>query len=295
MKEQKLKRAVIKEELVALTGDYIKAILLNQLIYWSEHMKGVDLFIKEEQERLSNHKMSYGNFECSRGWIYKKAEELSAETMLSLSDQTIHRNLNQLIESGYISKRNNPKYKWDRTIQYRVNIAFIQHKLNKIGYNLDGYSFSNLEDGISKMEVQNVEDGRAIPETITKITTEIKEKIGNFPDGKIHYISFKQFLNQTSIDGYELHVKFAKYYLNKYKSIKGKEHPDCTWQEWNDAIVRMFRSETVEDLKWFSEDDESFMMDAIDKHFEKKFKQYNHDIRSFYKFLDNDLYEIGAV
>jgi len=47
----RLKRVVIKEELVALTGDYIKAILLNQFLYWSERVEDFDLFILEEQQR----------------------------------------------------------------------------------------------------------------------------------------------------------------------------------------------------------------------------------------------------
>jgi DNA-binding MarR family transcriptional regulator len=293
MKESKLKRAVIKEELVALTGDYIKAILLNQLIYWSEHMKGVDLFIKEEQERLSNHEMSYGEFECSRGWIYKKAEDLSEETMLNLSHQTVHRNLNQLIEKGFISKRNNPKYKWDRTIQYRVNIAKIQYELNKIGYNLDGYSFSNLDNGMSKMESQIISNGRAIPEITTETTTKTKENIGSFQE-KPSRISFSDFLDTTNIKGYESNVGIVNYYLQRYKWTKQKQHPNCTWQEWNDVVVSVFSNDVISELDE-CEEKEAIMIEAIDQHFQKTFKQYKHDIRSFNKFLNNNLYETGNV
>jgi len=42
MKMEALKRIVIKEELVVLTGDYRKAILLNQFLYWSERVKDFD-------------------------------------------------------------------------------------------------------------------------------------------------------------------------------------------------------------------------------------------------------------
>ena len=47
----KLKRAVIKEELVELTGDFKKAVILNQLIYWSERVDDFHDFIKEENKR----------------------------------------------------------------------------------------------------------------------------------------------------------------------------------------------------------------------------------------------------
>jgi len=47
---RKLKRIIIKEELVELTGSYIDAVLLNQLLYWSERVKDFDEFIKQEAE-----------------------------------------------------------------------------------------------------------------------------------------------------------------------------------------------------------------------------------------------------
>ena len=46
-----LKRVVIKEELVELTGDFRPALILNQFIYWSERMYDADKYIMEEKER----------------------------------------------------------------------------------------------------------------------------------------------------------------------------------------------------------------------------------------------------
>ena len=42
---KKLKRAVIKEELVELTGDFRPALILNQFIYWIERMYDADKYI----------------------------------------------------------------------------------------------------------------------------------------------------------------------------------------------------------------------------------------------------------
>src|SRR5437764_2707614 len=89
----KLKRAIIKEELLTLTGDFKKAVILNQMIYWSERVADFDRFIEEEKKRAS---YAMGTDErqqaelterlpLSQGWIYKSAEELSEETMLGLS------------------------------------------------------------------------------------------------------------------------------------------------------------------------------------------------------------------
>ena len=52
---QKLKRVVIKEELVVLTGDIFKAVILNQFLYWSERVKDFDKFISEEKVRAERH------------------------------------------------------------------------------------------------------------------------------------------------------------------------------------------------------------------------------------------------
>lgn len=72
---RKLKRVVVKEELVALTGKVDHAIVLNQFIYWSERVKDVDAYLKEEMERI--RQFSDGSIEneddirenLTNGWI----------------------------------------------------------------------------------------------------------------------------------------------------------------------------------------------------------------------------------
>lgn len=137
MSENKIKKVIIREDLLSITKDYRKAILLNQFIYWSERVSDADKFIEKENEIAKN------NGEVERelfyGWIYKTAEELADEVMLGLSASQIRRYINDLVDLGYISKRNNPKYKWDRTLQYRVNLVNIAKDLKKNGFPLSDY------------------------------------------------------------------------------------------------------------------------------------------------------------
>ena len=133
-----LKRVVIKEELVELTGDYRPAIILNQFIYWSERIKDVDKYINEETERALKDNLEV-NIDTSNGWIYKSSEELNEEIMLGMSVATIRKYIKQLVDAGYLKQRKNPKYKWDKTIQYRVDIYKIQLDLAKLRYALEGY------------------------------------------------------------------------------------------------------------------------------------------------------------
>jgi DNA-binding MarR family transcriptional regulator len=150
-KLKKLKRVVIKEELVALTGKVEQAIVLNQFVYWSERVKDTDKYLKEEMERI--RKFSDGSRESeediketlSNGWIYKTAAEMKDECMFEKSETTMERIIKALVENGWLDRRTNPKYKWDKTYQYRVNILKIQRDLIQLGYSLEGYSLGEID------------------------------------------------------------------------------------------------------------------------------------------------------
>jgi hypothetical protein len=127
-KQRKLKRVVIKEELVALTGDAISALILNQFLYWSERVRDFDSFIEEERRRDGDP-----NIEPTSGWIYKSISELKEEIMVSDSEATIRRRIEALVEAGYLEKR---KGEDDQTPQYRPHTRCIKTELKKLGYGL---------------------------------------------------------------------------------------------------------------------------------------------------------------
>ena len=157
MTDVKIKKAVIREDLLSITNDYRKAIILNQFIYWSERVSDADKFIQKENEIAKNN--GEEERELFYGWIYKTAEELADEVMLGLSASQIRRYISELVDMGYISKRNNPKYKWDKTYQYRVNLYKIQLDLGKMGYVLEGYKLlPNIKIVEETETVEKVED-----------------------------------------------------------------------------------------------------------------------------------------
>ena len=151
-----LKRVVIKEELVTLTGDFRPALILNQFIYWIERMHDTDKYILEEKERALKEDMEINIIE-SKGWVYKTAEELNDELMIGMSIPTIRKYIKQLVEAGYLYQRKNPKYNWDKTLQYRVNLYKVQLDLAKLGYALEGYKLlPNIEiKEDAEVEVEN--------------------------------------------------------------------------------------------------------------------------------------------
>lgn len=170
----KIKKAVIREDLLSITGNYKEAIILNQFIYWSERVSDADKFIKIENEIA--RKNGEPERELLYGWIYKTAEQLADEIMLGLSSSQIRKYIAKLVDYGYIYRRTNPKYKWDRTFQYRVNLVNVAKALKSNGYSISDYKIDIPEDGAessthqcaineSQSQHQSPADDAAIPET----------------------------------------------------------------------------------------------------------------------------------
>jgi len=194
MEPVKLKRAILKEELLAITGDPISAIVLNQFLYWSERVKDFDSYIAEENERRK-----FANkepFPLTHGWIYKSAQELSEEIMIA-SRASVQRAIKKLIDLGYIEERENPEYPWDRTKQYRVNLNKIIQDLAAKGFTLQGYRYldrlqipvtpesdpppiaqdeqciAHSEQSIAQSERSIAHNEQTIPNIISKTITDI--------------------------------------------------------------------------------------------------------------------------
>lgn len=179
---RKLKRAVIREELVAITGDFIKAVLLAQFLYWAERVEDFDEYRKQENERAAAEGKEPQ--ELSHGWIYKSAESLAEETMLGLSKSNVLKHIDALLQMGFIDRRTNPEHKMDRTYQYRVNLNAVANALEDQGYSLEGYTLSArrspaAEHASSKTEHRSSKTEHAGSETeqqyqrlLTEITSE---------------------------------------------------------------------------------------------------------------------------
>jgi len=117
---KKLKRAVIKEELVDLTGGFVEALILDALLQST---------LKIQEHTGKNKKI----------WIDKKAKELSEELMLGMSKQTIRKYISRLVSAGYVAERNNPENDHDRTKQYRVDMDRVLQDLLDLGYTVKDF------------------------------------------------------------------------------------------------------------------------------------------------------------
>lgn len=175
----KIKKVVIREDLLSIVKNYKEAIILHQFIYWSERIEDADKFLERENEIAREN--GSDEREPFYGWIYKSAEELSDEIMLGLSASQTRKYISNLIDYGFIQKRNNPKYKWDRTLQYKVNLVNIARALKANGYPLSDYKIDIPENNESSIahqcainapqnDNQIVSGNEAIPEITTETT-----------------------------------------------------------------------------------------------------------------------------
>ena len=224
-----LKRVVIKEELVELTGDYRPALILNQFIYWIERMYDADKYILEEKERALKEDMEI-NISESKGWVYKTAEELSEELMTGMSKSTIGRYIKQLVEKGYLHQRRNPKYKWDKTMQYRVDLYKVQLDLAKLGYALEGYRLlPNIQI------VENVELEEEVFEEVESVVETISENKKSLTYGEVKDNENKEVPTydevetnnlKKSIDDTIIHENEEKYTSNLEKDLEKNVNDD---------------------------------------------------------------------
>lgn len=230
--DEPLKRIIIKQELVELTGDFINAVILNQIIFRSKYAKYGDQLILEEQERAKNHG-SIINMPLSCGWIYKTCDDLSEETMLNITRKTMRSRLLYLIEKGWLMERRNPQWKYDKTIQYRPDLNKIRQDLAKLGYALDGFRI--WEDDLTCEEIYPMRRvnlpilKRKITQAIPKVVKGTKENIYKKENQNAEQPTSKPSLEDNFEEVWNLYgnKKDRKNALQAYKkSIKITSHQE---------------------------------------------------------------------
>lgn len=212
MELKKIKKVVIREDLVAITGDYKKAVILGQFIYWADRVADADKFIQKENEIAA--KNGEEGRELLYGWIYKTADELAEEVMLGLSVSQIRRYVSEIVEMGFVDRRKNPNYKWDRTWQYRVNLVNIAKALREKDYPLSDYRISLPEDDSlnahkcvfdnKQAEDRTNSNDRAIPYITSDITNknyDTEKEVCSFSGKKSAYpTQLDSFLEKAFVD-----------------------------------------------------------------------------------------------
>lgn len=247
MEETKIRKVVLREDLLAITEDFREAIILNQFIYWSERVKDADKLIEQENEIA--RKNGAVEREPLYGWIYKSAKDMADETMLGIGEKQARRYMSSLVAKGFLCERYNPKYKWDRKMQYKINLVNIGLALREKGYPLSDYKIelpetlditqpSPMTDEWSSMTDGTDTGVVAIADTTvetnkTKTTLEgcraVSSNEGNrttpFDYGCLYRQIKTVCMEKDRMDIYRSLVAIFDLFYKKYRRVFLKEHP----------------------------------------------------------------------
>ena len=118
------RRVIVKEEIVAITGDMNLAIVLSQILDLSKCVN--------KNDDLKNG-VAF-EFDGCDVWMSITANNLLDKCLLNVSDRSMRTYLNKLCDMGFISSRRNHLCKFDTTMQYMVNFDCILKAIIAKGY-----------------------------------------------------------------------------------------------------------------------------------------------------------------
>jgi hypothetical protein len=180
----RMKKAVLREDMMALTQEVTQAMVLGQMLYWTKTLDKVNDWLFEENKRLAEVELP--QHEYNYGWIYKSAREMREDLMNAFSEDAIQRAFSALVTKGVFMKRHNPIVRYDRKLQYRIDIIFLRRLLKDRGYEMTDFQLATIPQEaafIPQGAVSMAQCAETITETITKITnkenllTSLKEEL----------------------------------------------------------------------------------------------------------------------
>lgn len=305
--ERKIMKAVLREDYLAITGDYIEAMALNQFIYWTDKINKSDELLAVENEKA--RRSGCGETEPRNGWVYKSAKDLAKELMIGLSQPQMSRYIKSLVDKGYLVTRRNPKHKWDRTLQYKVDFSAVRSALNEKGYELSEYvelpenavttHNSSMNDDNSSMNNGRCVGEFAIPDITTDTTpknynkafSEKKEdeyKASPHEDGVVER-QVKKWCREHGQPYYEDVPDIINLFIRKYDEHFSEPHGNIPQKN----IGKLYEAITdgIEDTLGYMVDDSVETYEGlIDCYFERDdYKDCDYRI---YHFFSNDIRRI---
>lgn len=154
---RKTKVAQLREDLLTICeNNHCRAMVLGQLIYWNDINAGkMKNAAGDSKEHL---------------WIRRTQEELAEDILRAYSADLIAQALKWLIGQGMLESRRHPTQKWNRTLQYRVQVELVNDLIDS-HLNDQNAVHEHREDGCSKTEnsgLSRPENQGAILETMKK-------------------------------------------------------------------------------------------------------------------------------
>jgi hypothetical protein len=167
-----------RQQMVIIREDYLRiadnnhcaAALLNIFEYWH------NVKLAEQDQALIEKEIAKAGgapLVDAELWVYKSIPDFQEEVLGLFGETKISAALKLLHEKGFIESRNNPKYGWDRTLQYLFIVDIVQAAILSFPSRKSTAS-TNRKNKASKTlnsRDASVKNKAAIPETTTETTT----------------------------------------------------------------------------------------------------------------------------
>lgn len=137
-----MKKAVLREDLMVLTGDLCQSMVLGQMIYWTKTLDKINDWLFEENKRLAESDIPQHDY--NYGWIWKSAREMKEDLMNAFSEDAIQRAFTALTNKGILMKRNNPFVRYDRKLHYRVDLVLLRRLLRERGFEMTDFQLASI-------------------------------------------------------------------------------------------------------------------------------------------------------
>ncbi len=145
------------------------AAILSQFIFWTDgklrdtHQSRYHAAAAATEQKENRQDYSL--------WIYKTYDELKIDLLDLFGRNKIIDNVQWLIAAGYLKCRTNPRYRWDKTLQYSVDIELVQTRINAAP------SFKFKLSSVPKQPIESAKNKRAIPENTDIEDSKEKEEL----------------------------------------------------------------------------------------------------------------------
>jgi hypothetical protein len=161
---------LVRQDLIDVCeGNLFAGIILSILEYWTNIKLAIHKQV--DVENLAREKEGFPTLEKDL-WIYKSGTDFMTDSLGLLKEHDVTPAVRLLQALGFIEIRTNPKYKWDRTHQYRLVVEAVQKSINGLQQKpKNAVSMPNqCEINEKPVSLQSEADAVAIPETTTETT-----------------------------------------------------------------------------------------------------------------------------
>ncbi len=143
--------AILREDYYILCNkNHCSAMILNEFENWM-NVKTTNK-TQEDYETMTAEQGDVSPPSANGLWVWKSQEQLRDEMYGLFGIGVVRKSLNWLVNVGYLYRRRNPKYNWDKTYQYMLNVKQVQQELDRIAVKIKEGKDRQLEKTVENLD-----------------------------------------------------------------------------------------------------------------------------------------------